>query len=65
MTRVSVGFFIRRTWKNCPPGETVCAQSHLIYPTREEAQHALKHHGQRDDSSFDYDVAEAWMEVES
>lgn len=66
MTRVSVGFFIRRTWKNCPPGKTLCAQAHRIYPTREEAADALaftERHGYPD-SRFDYDIAEAWMHVE-
>lgn len=61
MTRVLVGYFIRRTWKKPPhDGQTLFAESHRIYPTRELAENAHRQRIGSLDDRFDYDVAEAW-----
>lgn len=64
--RTLVGYFIRRTWKDCPPGKTLVAESHRIYPTRDKAEQAIvqKSAYGKLDERFTYDVAEAYMTVE-
>jgi hypothetical protein len=61
--RETVGWFIRRTWKEpVPIGKTIRMETHDLYPTREEAEANLPKPSPRD--RYTYDVAEAWMYVE-
>lgn len=67
MSRVLIGYFIRRTWKKPPhPGKTLFAESRRIYGTYVEASMALDELTieQRLDQRFDYDIAEAWMHTD-
>lgn len=55
-----IGYYIRRTFRGeFPRGVTCFAESHVIYPTREAAEAAMR--ADRLDSRYDHDVAEAWM----
>lgn len=67
MSKVLVGYFIRRTWKQPPhPGKTLFAESHRLYDTHKKASRALEQslsNGHLDDR-YDYSVAEAWMHTE-
>ena len=58
-----IGYFIRRTWKDCPPGKTLVAQTHPIYPTRADAERELTEmiEGCELQQQFEYDIAQAWM----
>lgn len=68
VTRVLIGYFIRRTYRNLDEwrGKTISAHEHRLYPTRELAAWQLGYQlelGQLDER-FVYDVAEAWMLLE-
>lgn len=67
VSRILVGYFIRRTWKKPPhDGQTLFAESHRVYPTRELAHEVMENRRKRNDFDprFEYDVAEAWMHTE-
>jgi len=63
--RVSVGFFLQRTWKDIKSqrNRTLYAASHRIYPTREVAVDTLEELREKRhlDSRFDHDVGEVFM----
>lgn len=67
MSKVSVGYFIRRTVKDVDAtrGKTFAAYGHALHHSRDRAQAALDDLLERRalDRRFAYDICEAFMEI--
>lgn len=57
--KIFLGYYIRKTWKNCPVGKTICGYSHKLYSTKDEAQAALFITERY--NKYIYDITEVWL----
>ncbi len=58
---ISLGWYVKRTYVDpVPRGKTIVAPKHILYPTREDAEAALRGAQYLDHQKFEYTVAEVF-----